>query len=94
MIHAKFNTSKLVFVSIFMLVGLTGCATRSTVGEEPSGQLSQDDLEQCEDGSSPMCVTRMGHPARCTCKKEDMRRVLETRGSDDAIFTPTEIPGH
>jgi hypothetical protein len=92
MIIAKFNTSKLVILSILMLIGLTGCATGSTVGEEPSRRLSQDDLRQCADGSSPMCLTRMGQPTDCTCEKEDMRRVLETRGSDDAIFTPTEIP--
>lgn len=92
MIIAKFKNSKLVIFSILMLIGLTGCATGSTVGEEPTRQLSQDDLRQCEDGTSPMCVTHMGNPTRCTCEKEEIRRVLETRGADDAIFTPTEIP--
>ena len=89
----NFKSSRILFFAIIITGTLIACASTTTVGKEPSRQLTQDQVRQCEDGSSPVCVTRMGHPVQCSCSaREDMRRIIERPG-DDAIFTPTDIPG-
>ena len=78
----------LIFISTFVL---GACASQEPL-PTPSRQLTQDQVRQCSDGSSPVCVTKMGKPTQCSCQaREEMRRILENPG-DDAIFTPTEVP--
>ena len=91
MIISNSEAGKLFILSIIFSSVLGACASQGPF-PLPSKQLTQDQVRQCRDGSSPVCITKMGKPTQCSCEaKEDLRSIMENPG-DDAIFTPTGVP--
>jgi len=90
MIISKIETGKLLILMIVFSIVLGACASHEPF-PKPSKQLTQEQVKQCRDGSSPVCITKMGKPTQCSCNaKEDLRSIMESSG-DDAIFTPTDV---
>ena len=90
MITSNIEAGKLLILGLIFSIVLGACASQGPF-PPPSKQLTQEQVKQCRDGSSPLCVTKMGKPTQCSCNaKEDLRRIIENPG-DDAIFTPTDV---